>query len=164
MKCQPHWRLYQAALPLCLGLCLPALGQDTRITGRVLDPSRAAVATTVVTVTQVDSGFRRQVLSNAQGYFQLAPLPPGQYRIEALKPGFKPLSNTLVGLHPGATATIDLQLENAEVSDSVTFEARKSDVGSLLTYICGLSQGSGCETLYPIPESAIAQTDSPFLP
>jgi hypothetical protein len=76
MQCKLTWRLYPAAT-LCLGLCSSLLAQDSRITGHITDASGAVVAAAVVTATQVDSGSTRQVLCNAQGYFQLAPLPPG---------------------------------------------------------------------------------------
>ena len=114
---------------------MPLLGQDSRITGRIADSDGAVVAAAVVTATEVDSGSTRQVLCNAQGYFQLAPLPPGEYRIEAIKPGFKPLLRTGVGLSPGLTATVRLQM------------AREAGTGSLLTYMCDFALGSGCEML-----------------
>jgi len=85
-------------IPLWLLLILPVMAQDPLITGHITDASRTAVATAVVTVIQVDSGSRRQVLSSAKGFFQLAPLPPGRYRIDVVKPGFKPLSRAGVEL------------------------------------------------------------------
>ena len=145
MERKLNWGLYQMAAPLCLWFSLPAVGQDCRVTGHVFDASRAALATAVVTVTQVDSGSRRQVLSNAQGYFRLSPLSPGNYRIEAVKPDFKPQAQKFVELDRGSAATVDLQMEEAEVSETVTLEARETGAGSLLAYICGLSAGSGCE-------------------
>jgi hypothetical protein len=154
--------LYHAAVPLCLWISLPALGQDCRLAGHILDHSRAPVATAVVTVTHVDSGSKRQVLSNARGYFQLAPLPPGNYRIEAVKPGYKPLARTGVELGVGMTTAMDLQMAEAEVSETVTLEARKTGAESLLVYICGLSRGSGCEMLEPA--LGASQSDPPFLP
>jgi Carboxypeptidase regulatory-like domain len=162
MDCKRDCVVWLAALSLCQwGLSLPLFGQNCSITGYVLDPRRGAVATAVVTVTQVDSGSTRQILSNSQGFFQLASLPPGEYRIDAVKPGFKPLSHIAVELGRSLAATMDLQMENAEVSGAVTLEARKTSAGSLLAYICGLSVGSGCETIEPVIS---AQTDSPFLP
>jgi hypothetical protein len=146
MQCKLTWRLYPAAT-LCLGLCSSLLAQDSRITGHITDASGAVVAAAVVTATQVDSGSTRQVLCNAQGYFQLAPLPPGEYRIEAAKPGFKPLLRTGVELSPGLTATVRLQMDNARVAETWVLAARKAGTGSLITYMCDFSLGSGCEML-----------------
>jgi len=137
-------RLYPAAVLPCLWLCLPAMAQDSRIAGRITDATGAAQATAVVTATRLDSGSTRQVLSNAQGRFQLDRLPPGDYRIDVVKPGFKPLSRYGVGLSPGSTASVELRMEDAAVPGTVT--------ESLLAYVCGLSVGSGCETFdTPLP-------------
>lgn len=140
--------LYLAIVPLCLLLSLPIMGQECRIASRITDTSRAAVRTAVVTATEMDSGATREVLSNANGYFQFAPLPPGQYRIKAVKPGFKPLSRTGVGLGPGLTTTVDLRMEG-DVSGGATLETRSAGVGSLVDYVCDFSPGSGCEMLDP---------------
>jgi len=153
MRCKLTRCLYPA-VALCLGLWLPLLGQDSRITGRITDAAGAVVAAAVVTATQVDSGSTRQVLCNAQGYFQLAPLPPGEYRIEAIKPGFKPLLRTGVGLSPGLTANVRLQMDNAEVSETVPQVARNSDRGFLIAYMCDFALGSGCEMLETVSPSS----------
>ena len=106
--------------------------------GHITNASGAVVTAAVVTATQVDSGSARQLLSNAQGAFQLTALPPGEYRIEAVKPGFDPVLRTGVVLRPGLTATLSLQMDRASVSAKVT----------TLTYMmCDFSLGSGCEML-----------------
>jgi carboxypeptidase family protein len=143
MKRKLTYHLCPLVIPLCLWLLSPVMGQDCSIKGHVVDGGQTAVATAVVTVTQEDSGSRRQVLSNAQGYFQLAALPPGKYQIDAVKPGFKPQSQKFVELDRGPTATIDLQMEKAGASEPVTLEARKTDTGSLLAYIMRLLPGIG---------------------
>jgi len=148
MKYTATRRLYPAIVILCLWLSLPIMGQDCRIAGRITDTGREAVGTAVVTATQIGSGARRVVLSNANGYFQLAPLPPGQYRIEAVKPGFMPLSHTEVALGRGSTATVDLRMEGG-ASGEATLETRSAGVGSLVECVCDFSPGSGCEMLEP---------------
>jgi hypothetical protein len=141
-------------VPLCLCFILSALAQDSLITGHITDANRDAVATAVVTVTKLNSGSRRQVLSNARGFFQLAPLAPGTYRIDVVKPGFKPLLRSGVELGKSLAANVDLQMEHAEAS-----------AGSLLAYMCGLSLGS-CEMIEPpaVSVSVSFQTDSPLFP
>ena len=121
-------------VPLCLHFGLSALAQNSLIIGHITDANRDAVTTAVVTVTQLGSGSRRQVLSNARGVFQLAPLAPGRYRIDVVKPGFKPLLRSGVELGANLAANVDLQMEHAEAGTT-----------SLLAYICGLSAGSCCE-------------------
>jgi hypothetical protein len=166
MERKLNWRLSPVAVLLCCWLSVPAIGQDCRITGRITDADGSALATAIVTATHLESGFERQVLSNAQGSFQLAPLPAGQYRIDAVKPGFKPLSRTGVDLAAGLNHAVDLHMEAAAVSETISLEARKVGAGFLLAYVCGLSRSSGCEMLTPILEPAMSgiQTDFPLLP
>jgi Carboxypeptidase regulatory-like domain len=135
------------AVPLCLCLALPALAQDSRITGQITDAGRSAVATVIVTATNVDSGSTRAVLSSPHGYFQFAQLTSGNYRLEAVKPGYKPLSHSAVGVGQGRTTTVELQMESARVSETVALEGRKTATGSLIAYLCNVSPGSGCEML-----------------
>jgi hypothetical protein len=131
MKRQPTWSLYFAAIPLWLWLATPLIGQDCRIAGHIMDADQNSVPTAVVIATQADSGATHQVLSNAEGFFQLLSLPCGKYRIETVEPGFQPLSRGGLGLNPGSTATVDLQLAPAENSKIATWGARGADASSL---------------------------------
>jgi Carboxypeptidase regulatory-like domain len=84
--------------------------QYTGIAGRIRDGNGTAVASVVVTVTQTDSGLKRMVLSNGQGHYTFVRLPSGDYRVEAVKPGFKPLLRSDVHVGPNQTITVDLNL------------------------------------------------------
>ncbi|MGD0359393.1 MAG: carboxypeptidase-like regulatory domain-containing protein [Bryobacteraceae bacterium] len=141
-------RLHAATITLLL-LAWPAIAQDARIAGRVTDSRQTAVADAVVTATLVDSEAVRQVLSNAEGHFQIGRLPPGQYRIEVVKPGFKPLLRSGVGLGAGAVATLDLKMAGTAVSESVGLEVRQDAAGFPVVYVCGPPGDSGCERPFP---------------
>jgi hypothetical protein len=104
-------------------LGLPALAQNSQLEGRITDSSQAIVRQAVVTVTGTDSGLQREVLSNDQGLYVVALLPPGQYQIGVNKVGFKPLNRTGIVLETGVTSTVDLQLEVGGVNETVTVEA-----------------------------------------
>ena len=130
-------------------LCLPAMAQECPIKGSITNSRHASIANAIVTVTHVETGWTRQVLASARGHFQLAQVPQGEYRIEALKPGFKPLVITGGAQCAAVAAALDLQMEEADVSETVALQAKKAGDGSLLTYICGLARGSGCEMLEP---------------
>jgi Carboxypeptidase regulatory-like domain len=153
---------YRIAVLLWLWVSLPLIGQDCGITGHITDTRRAAVAGAVVTVTQEDSGLTRQVLSNGRGFFQAAPLPPGTYEIDVVKPGFRLLSRTGEELVGGSAAAVDLQMETGGASEPLRVEARRTSAGLLLAYVCGLSAGSGCEMFEPLTPAA--QSDSSTLP
>ncbi len=150
-------RLHLATITLLLLLSAPAIAQDGRIAGRVTDSRQTAVAAAVVTATLLDSGAVRQVLSNAEGHFQIGRLPLGQYRIEVVKPGFKPLMRSGVGLDAGAIATLDLKMTGTAVPESVGLEVRQDPAGFPVVYVCGPPGDSGCER--PLPDDPAAMLD-----
>src|SRR6185312_12374017 len=56
--------------------------------GTVTDRSAGAVPGVGVKITNIDTGVSREVSSNAEGYYTVSSLGPGNYRIEATKSGF----------------------------------------------------------------------------
>src|SRR5689334_23824557 len=51
------------------------------LTGRVLDPSGAAVPEAAITVVNQDSGFRRATSTGTDGVYVVASLPSGLYKV-----------------------------------------------------------------------------------
>ena len=129
--------------------------QDSGIAGRITDAAGNVVATAVVTATQVDSGARRQVLCSALGRFRIAGLLPGNYRIEAVKPGFKPLLRTGIDLTSGSTATLDLQMDDKAISETAVFAARAGGSASILASMCAFAPRSGCEMAEAVKASFV---------
>jgi hypothetical protein len=84
-----------ALLPVLLLFLYPcALRAQTTngsITGRVTDPSKATVAEAKVGAVNLGTNFRYESTTNSAGEYTLANLPPGTYRLEVEKPGFKKL-------------------------------------------------------------------------
>ncbi len=67
---------------------LSALAQTSSLSGTVTDPSGAVVPETIITITNVGTSATRTAVSDATGAYILPQLPPGQYMIEAQRPGF----------------------------------------------------------------------------
>ena len=101
----------------CLGLLLLAMPlaldaqSTTSLRGTVTDPSGSAIPDAVLTLTNAATGFKRQVLTGADGVYQFLQTPPGTYQIGAAKPGFNPLSRTGVELLVNTPSTVDLHME-----------------------------------------------------
>ena len=77
--------IFALALPL-----QPALAQTTSatLTGTVFDASGAVVANATVNLKNDASGDLRTTVSNAEGYFSFAAVPPATYSVSVEKDGF----------------------------------------------------------------------------
>ena len=59
------------------------------ITGVVTDAAWQPIANATVQLTEADTGRRRSILTDSQGGFTISNLPPGAYRIEAEREGYR---------------------------------------------------------------------------
>jgi hypothetical protein len=89
-------------LNVCVGLLLlalaaPAAGQQpgavATIRGRVLDPQRRGVEAGIQ-VVQVSTGLTRDTRSDADGYFAVTSVPPGDIDLIVAAQGFATASTT----------------------------------------------------------------------
>lgn len=132
-------------LLVCL---LPAQSQlgTGALSGTVVDPSGAAVANAVATITQTETGLRREVKTGATGQFLAPVLPTGTYSVRVTKTGFAALEQDNVSVDVGATAYIVAALRVGNVTDTVTVttaravDPAQTDISSLVdsTEIRGL--------------------------
>src|SRR6185503_3588288 len=93
------------------------------LTGRIIDPSKAVLVDAKVAAISPGTNVRYEITSNGSGEYYLANLPPGSYRIEVEKPGFKKLIKPDVVLHVQDALKIDFELSIGTVSESMTVEA-----------------------------------------
>lgn len=93
--------------------------QSARITGIVTDTSEAVMGGVEITVTNVATGSSRRATTNEQGNYSVPFLQPGQYRISALAPGFKPLSRDGINLVVDQVARIDIRMEVGQVTEAI---------------------------------------------
>jgi hypothetical protein len=104
-------------LLLNLAAVLPA--QTAQITGRVTDSSGAIVVGAKVVVTNTETGVRREVQSNDDGYYTAPLLLRGQYTVQAAQAGFKEFIRSGLTLDEGRALRLDLQLEVGQVTERV---------------------------------------------
>src|SRR5579872_4295245 len=98
-----------------------AQGSLGAITGVITDSSGAVVPDAAITTTEVDTGVVRSISSSSAGYYKL-PVPPGTYRVEARKKGFKTgiVEKVIVSVAEVATANLTLQVGTEVQSVTVT--------------------------------------------
>jgi Carboxypeptidase regulatory-like domain len=96
--------------------------QTSQLTGRITDSNSAVVTGAGVTVTNLDTGVSRKTASNDEGYYTVASLPPGNYRITVQMDGFKPISQDGVTLVVDQVARLDFTLQVGDVTQVVNVE------------------------------------------
>jgi Carboxypeptidase regulatory-like domain/TonB dependent receptor-like, beta-barrel len=113
-----------SAIVLCLVFAFVVRAQSVNasLSGRITDPSQARIADARVAAINTGTSSRYQVASDSSGEYVLANLPPGAYRIEIEKPGFRTLARPDVILHVQDALEIDFQLSLGESRDTVMVE------------------------------------------
>lgn len=104
--------LLRANLYLVVANCSCAYAQVAtgQISGRVFDPSGAALPNTAVSVLNTLTGTERKTISNAEGFYGIPFLPPGVYRVTALREGFRPAARSGVKLDVGDVLILNITL------------------------------------------------------
>ena len=116
---------------------LPAFAQTTAvngaITGTVRDTTGAVLPGVVVTVTNAETGIRRDAATDASGLYRALLLPLGTYTVRAEMQGFKTIEQRGIRLSAGQSAQIDFALEVGGVEEvvSVTSEAPVAEPGKI---------------------------------
>jgi len=118
-------RTAQVVLLIFAGLTSLVRGQSTNasLTGRVTDPSKAVVAAAKVDVIATGTNVHYEANTNGAGEYHLANLPPGSYRIEVEKTGFKKVVKPDVILHLQDALEVDFELTFGAVTETITVEA-----------------------------------------
>jgi Carboxypeptidase regulatory-like domain/TonB dependent receptor len=119
-------RTVPALLVLFLLSETPALrAQSTNgsMIGRITDPSKALIADAKTAAINTATSFRYETTTNHSGEYYLTNLPPGPYRLEIEKTGFKKLIKPDVSLHVQDTIELNFELTLGSASESITVEA-----------------------------------------
>jgi outer membrane receptor protein involved in Fe transport len=129
--------LFAAALA---GICLGQLTLST-IRGTVGDPSGAPVVGASVSLVNVATSARREVITTDTGDFEVPDLQPGTYRLTASAPGFKMFVAEDIVLESTQIRRINAVLELGAVNQEVTVNAGAAviatDSGKLQSSISG---------------------------
>jgi len=109
------------SLGVIFSACVFVQGQSTygSITGLVTDPSGAAVTDARVTLTNLGTAEKRTQPTGTDGLYSFVNLIPGNYRVEAEKPGFKRVTQEPVVVQVQQTSKIDLSLPIGQATETV---------------------------------------------
>ena len=106
--------LYLGAVPLS------AQQETATVIGAVVDAQGAALPGATITARNTDTGFLRNTVSDAEGRYRMAALPPGPYELTVALPSFATATRRGVTLTVGAEAVINFTMSLAGVSEAVT--------------------------------------------
>ena len=111
---------YVLSALLSLSLTAPALAQSQAangaIEGTVSDSSGGVLPGVTVTITNLDTGAERAVVTNDKGLYRAPLLTLGTYKVVAELQGFKKFEGTDIKLSVGQTAVVNATLSVGTVS------------------------------------------------
>ncbi len=119
--------MFKRFLWVLLGLMLasPALAVELKgqIKGTVVDDQGLGVPGVAVVVTSPVLQGQTGDESDADGRFRAVGLPPGEYKVEASKPGFAGWVTSGVHVAAGATITLEIELQVVTAGEEYIVEA-----------------------------------------
>jgi hypothetical protein len=122
-------RLFPLALVLATGLGglllsiappLKAQSTNASLTGRITDSSKGVVPNALVAAINTGTRLHYETVTNATGSYYVTDLPPGTYRIEVEKVGFKVVIKSDLVLHVQDALEINFEMVLGSASESVT--------------------------------------------
>src|SRR6202171_4416282 len=115
-------------LALLLHGILVAQSADASLTGRITDPNKAVITGATVTVINSGTGIHYQGLTNEIGTYYVSNLPPGRYRIEVEKLGFRGVIQSGLVLHVQDALEVNFEMTLGSASESVTIAGESSPI------------------------------------
>jgi hypothetical protein len=103
----------------------PALAQfDTaQVSGAIQDSSGAVLPGVDVVLVNEATRLERRAVTNESGLYTFANVPVGDYRINAMLDGFKPIARTGVRVNAGVNIRVDMSLEIGGLTETVQVSA-----------------------------------------
>jgi carboxypeptidase family protein len=122
-------------------LALPALAaaqiSTATVIGSVIDESKAVLPGAAIVATDLETGRKYETVSDARGAYQLPPLPPGTYKIEAELSGFARTEVPKLELLVGQNASIVLTMRISAVEENLTVRGETPLVDLSSTQVAG---------------------------
>ena len=156
------FRLWSKIVRECLLVALLALpsselfaGDVLRFSGIVTDQTGAAIAQAKVSVDNGETGFRKSIETDDQGWYELL-LPAGTYKIQVVATGFRVFSRDTLVLGPTASLRTDVTLQLATDSETVEVSTAGVQMDSATTQ---LGEGISQEKMTAVPLNGRSFTD-----
>jgi len=120
----------------------------------VSDPSGAVLQGVTVTLTNTNTGDRRDSVTDASGSYQILNVLPGTYKIDVESPGFRHFTRLSIEVQTQAAVRIDVPLVIGNITETVEITAStvllETDKSSMGRQSKGL-RCSNCRSMAAIP-------------
>ncbi|MBI2817190.1 MAG: TonB-dependent receptor [Acidobacteria bacterium] len=107
------------------------------ISGRVTDPTGAVIPGTTVQVENIETGFSRNVQTDAAGRYEARNLPVGSYSITAQQAGFRTVRRGIT-LTVASAIVVNLELSVGTVQETVEVTAEAPNIETSTATLSGL--------------------------
>jgi hypothetical protein len=105
---------------LLSGFSLNGQSASGTFLGVVTDASGSVVQNAVIAIVNQDTGFRRELSTNADGEYEAPYIPLGRYNISAKASGFKAVERSEITLQVDQKVRVDFSLQVGAMSETVT--------------------------------------------
>jgi hypothetical protein len=118
--------LYLLLSILCITTTVIAQSTDATVSGLVLDPSGRVIPNADIEILNESTGVLYSGKTNETGIYTVSILPPGQYRLQVSKIGFKSLIKPGIVLNVQSAVALNFTLPIGATSETVTVGAGAS--------------------------------------
>ena len=129
------WIAFWTALCVSVGVASAAQNVGGTLLGTVVDNSGAVLPGAGVTATNTATAVARTTISDGQGRYSIADLPPGPYDVSASLSGFQTVLRRGIRLVVGNSSVVDFALGISGVAETVTVSGAAPVVDTVSTAI-----------------------------
>jgi hypothetical protein len=122
--------LYLLLLILCATILASAQSTNATASGVVVDTSGKVITDADIEVLNEATGVHYSSKTNGSGIYTVSILPPGQYRVQVSKDGFKTIIKPGIVLNVQSAIALNFTLPIGATSESVTVEASGTTLNS----------------------------------
>ncbi|MDX2041305.1 MAG: TonB-dependent receptor [Acidobacteriota bacterium] len=143
-------RTILAALLLAVFSITASAQFKASIQGTVTDATGAVVSGAKITIVNKETARELTTTSNESGFYRVAGLPPGSYKVSAERDGFKrrELENVVIGAE--TAQGVELVLEAGQISETVTVTGESSP--RLQTENANIDRGITTQEIRRLPQ------------
>jgi hypothetical protein len=139
--------LLSIGLVVLLSLPVFAQGSQGAIQGAVFDSSGANIPGATVTITDVDRGTTRVLISDEAGQYAAAGLTVGNYKVRAELTGFATVERSNVRVEVGNNTRVDLTLMPGGQAETITITDEAAAVNTTTATLGGIVSNQEIQSL-----------------